>query len=68
MKKVFVAAAIVLGTISFSACDSKPAADAVVEAVDSAATETVGAVDSAVDATAAAVDTTVQKIDSAVSH
>ncbi|MDJ1500790.1 hypothetical protein [Xanthocytophaga agilis] len=45
MKNLFVATAIVLGTIAFSACDSKPAAETeATEAVDSvqdAATETI---------------------------
>jgi hypothetical protein len=49
MKNLFVAAAIVLGTVAFSACDSKPAAeatDAAVEAVDSTAEAATEAIDS----------------------
>ena len=54
MKNLFVAAAIVLGTVAFSACgESKPAADATdaaVEAVDSTADAAEEVIDSTKDA------------------
>ncbi|MDJ1479226.1 hypothetical protein QNI16_01945 [Cytophagaceae bacterium YF14B1] len=63
MKNLFVAAAIVLGTIAFSACDSKPAAETeATEAVDSvkdAATETIDSTaDAAKDSIEAKADST----------
>jgi len=59
MKKLFVVAAIVLGTVAFSACDSKPASDAT-----EAATE---AIDSTQEAATEAIDSTVEAAQDSIS-
>jgi len=67
MKKLFVAAAIVLGTVAFSACDSKPATEATEAATDSveasaeAATEAIDSAKEVADSTINAVVDSVKK-------
>ncbi len=66
MKKLFVMSAIVLGTVAFSACDSKPAAEAA-ESTSEMLDSTAEVATEAIDSTKDAADSTMNAVADSVS-